>query len=127
MKPIALALVVAAGAAQGATYPYEVGFNEHGYALTQSATMTGSDQAIGWFIVPPVDTGNYLIQVSNAPDSPAIEHHAVITDGTNVILDQQGFYPSFYISFPNSPLKANSSYLLYVSNVRADGQPSCPE
>jgi hypothetical protein len=124
MKRIALALLIAAGAAQGATYPYEVAFNEHGYGLTQSATMVGNDQAIGWFIVPPVDTGNYLIQISNAPDSPAMEHHAVITDGTNIIAEQQGYYPSFYVSFPGI-LKPNSSYLLYVSNVKADGQSSC--
>jgi hypothetical protein len=122
MKRIALALILAATVVQAETYPYEVAFNAHGFSVGQTATMSGQDMAIVWFITP--DSGRYLIQVGSASDSAAIQHLVVLNDGTAAIAVQQGFAPSFYVTI-GTDLKANTPYFLYISNAKGNGNPSC--
>jgi hypothetical protein len=122
MMRIAFALLFASTLAQADSLPYEAAFNEQGYAYTQTATMVGNDTAVIWFVTP--GEGRYLIQVGNASDSEAVEHRAVLTDGTNTIATQQGFFPSFYITVGRD-LEAFTGYLMYVYNVGPTGTASC--
>lgn len=123
MKHIALALILAATVAQAETYPYEVAFNAHGFSDGQTATMSGQDMAVVWFITP--GEGTYLVQVSNSPDSTAVPHLVVIVDTTgNTVAVQQGYYPSFYITIGQG-LQAYTGYLMIVQNANANGSSSC--
>ena len=130
MKLIAFALLFAATAAHAGTYPYQAAFNQYGYSLTQTATMTGNDMAVAWFLVPSINnSGNYLIQVSNGSDSAGIQHRAVITDENGaVVATQQGYYPSFYVTAGQTGLlQSNEMYLIYIYNVGPGGAPSCAQ
>ncbi len=119
---IAFALLFVSTLAQADSLPYEAAFNEYGYAYTQTATMVGNDTAVVWFVTPA--SGRFLIQVGNASNSEAVEHRAVLTDGTNTISTQQGFYPSFYVTVGEN-LAAWTGYIMYVYNVNAAGVQSC--
>jgi hypothetical protein len=124
MMRIAFALLFISTLAQADTSPYEAAFNEHGYAYTQTATMVGNDTAIVWFVTP--GEGRYLIQVGNASDSAAIQHRAVLTDGTNTLSTQQGLYPSFYVTL-GQDLASWTGYIMYIYNENAAGAPSCAQ
>lgn len=119
----AIALFAISLFASAASLPYEASFNQHGFSTTQTATMTGTDAAVFWFITPA--EGRYLIQIAAASDSANVQHLATITDENNAqVAMQQGYYPSFYITIGRD-LAPFTPYLMYVNNAKRDGSPSC--